>query len=470
MTGPAPAAPDPSTPYRKRGPRLTNRPVGVTLWTLAWPTTIGLFSVLAFNIIDTLYIGRLGAIELAAIGFCFPVILTLGSVAFGLSAGATAVMSQTIGAGDEAGLRRTATNALVLIIAVTLGFAALGLATIDPLFTLLGAEPGVIAHIRRYMTVYYAGLPVVLSPIILQGFMRATGETLIPSAVMVAGAATNAMVSPLLIFGLLGFPRLEIAGAAWGTLAARSTMTAAAFLLVHFREHLFDFRVSVLKAFWPSVKGVLAIGVPAVATQVITPLSSAVLTRLLSGWGQDVVAAFAVGARLEALFLIPFWALQGGVAPFVGQNYGAGRHDRLKETERWIWRFALGWGATALVAALLIGRIMTGFFTRDPAIAAMSAHYFAYATAGFFGAGLMLASASVFNSLSRPTIATGVVALRFIGFYIPLGIVFSRMNGPEGVFAATSISYLAAGIVGAFMVRRTLARLPAYSALNKTAT
>ncbi len=444
----------------KRGPRLTNRPVGITLWALAWPTTLGLFSVLAFNIIDTFYIGRLGATELAAIGFCFPVILTLSSIAFGLAAGATAVMSQSIGAGDETHLRSLATNTLILVVVITLCLSALGQVTIDPLFALLGAEPEVISHIRGYMTVFYGGLPVILSPIILQGFMRATGEMIIPSAVMIAGAAMNAMVSPLLVFGLWGFPQLDIAGAAWGTVASRTTMTIATLLILHFRERLFDFRLSVFKDFWPSVKAVLAIGVPAVATQIVTPLSAAVLTRLLAEWGQDTVAAFAVGARLEALFLIPFWALQGGVSPFVGQNFGAGRYDRLKQTETWIWRFAIAWGAVTLFASLFIGRTMSGLFTKDPAIAAMSAHYLTFATAGFVGAGLMLASTSVFNSLSRPVIATSVVTLRFIALYIPLGIIFSRMSGPEGIFAAACISYLVAGVVGALMVRRTLDRLP----------
>jgi len=426
--------------------------------------------MLIFNLIDTLYIGRLGSTELAAIGFCFPVIFALSSIAFGLATGSTAVMSQAIGRGDMAAARSTATNSLVLTVIITSVLGIIGAATINPVFTLLGATPEVMVHIERYMNVFYLGLPAIMAPVAINGFMRATGDTLVPAAVMVAGAAMNALVSPLLVFGLWGLPRLEIAGAAWGTVAARLVMTVASLVIIHYRDKIIDYNWRVLKEFAARMRLVLAIGLPAVATQIITPLSAAVLTRLLAGWGQDTVAAFAIGARLESLFLIPLWALQGGVGPFVGQNFGAGRYDRLRETEEWVWKLAISWGTITLLISFFLGKPMSALFTTDPKIIAMSAHYMMWIGAGFIGAGMMLASTAMFNALSRPLLATSVICTRFILLYIPLGILFSRTNGPEGVFAAACISYLGAGVIGAFLIRRTLSRLPQMPSAPPSAT
>jgi len=453
-----------TSPSSKSGPRLTGRPVGATLWSLSWPTVIGLFSILAFNLIDTLYIGRLGSAQLAAIGFCFPVIFSLGSVGFGIASGATAVISQAIGAGNKAEMRAIASNSLILSMLAMSTMSLVGLLTIDPVFRLLGASDNVLIYINAYMKIYYYGLPLIMAPVILNGFMRATGDTLLPAAVMIGGALMNGIVSPILVFGLLGAPTFGIAGAAFGTIAARGTMTVVSVILIHIRERLFLFNKATLAKFSVSVTGVLAIGIPAILTQVITPFSNAALTRLLAGYGQETVAAFAVGARLEALFLIAFWALQGGVAPFIGQNYGAGRHDRLIEAQAWIIRFTIGWALFVFCVALFFGKTLSSAFTNDTIIAAMSAQYFLYVTAGFMGAGLMLASTAVFNSLKRPILATGVVALRFIGLYIPFGLLFAQSYGPQGVFAAAGISYLIAGVVAILIMHRLLKTLKPYNA------
>lgn len=443
----------------RSGPRLVVRPVGWTLWSLSWPTTIGLVTVIGASLLDTLYVGQLGASELAAIGFCFPLISALSVVGFGFAAGATSVIAQAIGRGDGHLIRTTATNTLLLSTGVIVVMAIVGRLTTDPIFVMLGAGPEVMEHVRAYMGVYFIGLPVILLPVVLNGFIRATGEAALPAAVMVLGAIVNAAVSPLLIFGLWGAPELGIAGAAWGAIAARFFMAVISLLVIHFRDRLLNFEPASPREWWGTVSGVVMVGLPAMFAQLITPVSSAFITSLLAGYGPETVAAFAVGARIEAFFLIGFWALQSGVAPFVGQNYGARRVDRLLEADIWIRRFSVFWGLIALGVALIFGPAIAGLFTKSPVIAETSARYFAIVAAGFIGAGLMLGATAVFYSLGRPLLATAVVALRFAGLYVPIGYVLAKAHGPDGVFAAACISYLGAGLVGMVMVEATLKSL-----------
>lgn len=439
-----------------REPRLTTRPVGRTIWALAWPTTIGLLTVLGANLLDTVYIGRLGPRELAALGFCFPVIFTLSAVGFGFGAGATAVIAQAIGRGDGHVMQDVATNTLLLSLAVIFALAVLCLQSVDPMLTFLGASPEIIGEAKRYMTVYLWGLPVILLPVVLNGFIRATGETFLPAIVMIGGAIINAAVSPVLIFGLFGLPKLGLAGAAWGVVAARATITIVSLLIIHFRERLLDYSIGALRQFIPAVTGVVTIGLPATLAQIITPLSSAALTRLLSGFGDETVAAFTVGARIEALFLIAFWALQSGVAPFVGQNFGARRFDRLAETQQIILGFSAFWGVISVVVALLYGRSIAHFFTQDAFVAATSARYFIIVSAGMIGAGMMLGATAFFYAMGRPLFATAVVALRFVGLYVPLGYFLSKSYGANGVFIAAAVSYLGAGLLAAVLMIATV--------------
>jgi putative MATE family efflux protein len=429
------------------------------LWSLSWPTTIGMLTVIGANLLDTLYVGRLGPDHLAGIAFAFPIIFSLSAVGFGFAAGATAVISRAIGRGDGHLMRATATNTLLLSTAVIAILAVIGVMTIDPVLNMLGARGAAFDYARQYLEPYYWGLPVILLPVVLNGFIRATGETALPAVVMVLGAAINAAVSPILIFGLFDSPKLGIAGAAWGAIAARFFMAVISLIIIQYRDRLLKFERAGPRAFWDTVSGVVSVGIPAMIAQIITPISSAIVTRLLSNYGQDMVAAFAVGARIETFFLIGFWALQSGVAPFVGQNFGARRVDRLVEAELWIRRFSVFWGLFALAAALVFGDRISYLFTSDPEIADAAGRYFAIVAAGFIGAGLMLGATAFFYSLGRPLLATLIIVLRFVVLYVPLAFFLEKWNGAYGVFAAACISYLGAGLAGMMLIEGLLKKL-----------
>ncbi len=450
---PAPGA----RPARDRR-RLTEGPVGATLFHLSWPMTVGLLSVIAFNVVDTLYIGRLGADPLAAIGFCFPVIFSTSAVAIGLGTGAGALVSRAIGAGDMERARRLSTNALILAVIIVGALTALGAASVGPLFrNLLGAPDELIPLIESYMHIWYAGMAFLVVPMVGNSILRANGESLLPSAMMVVAAILNAVLSPPLIFGLLGAPRLEMAGAAIATSLSRSTMLFATLWLLQNRGRLIDWSGASLSSFAEDARAVFRVGGLAALAQAIQPLSAIAITRLLAGFGSSAVAGFAVGARIEALFLVPFFALQTGLGPFVGQNAGAGDAARVGAARDRAMMFIALWAAVAFAILSVFGETVAGWFTPDAEIAALSARYVLFASGGFLGAGLILTGVATLNPLNRPLFALSLTLLRFLGIYLPLGFVFSRLQGPEGVFAAAGLSYLVAG-AAAFLLTRWATR------------
>jgi putative MATE family efflux protein len=450
------------TAIDRRRDRLLTGPVGPVLFALSWPGSLGLFSVIAFNVVDTLYIGRLGAAPLAAIGYCFPVIFGLSAIAIGMGNGAASVVSRAIGGGEPAQARELTLNTLVFVTACTLVLAGGMYLFSDVFFGLLGAPPALMPYIDQYMDVWYAGLPFLILPIVLNGLVRAAGEAIVPSVLMLVAAGLNAIISPLLIFGMFGLPELGMAGAAWATIFARGVIAVlgVAYLM---RLNLVVFSIEALRHFRECIAEILKFGFPAFLAQAVSPLAGGIITRLLSEQGPDAVAAYAVGARLETLALVPFFALQTGIGPFVGQNVGAGRVRRLRRAERVALVFCLGWGLFSGLVLFAFGESLAGLFTTDPVIVTLSDTYLGWVAFGLWGAGFMIASVGILNPLGYPLVGMLLSALRYLLLYAGGAALFvlwtdDAHEAIEGIFIAAPLSYALTGLVAFVLITRLIVK------------
>jgi len=443
-----------------RRERLLSEPVTKLLFDLSWPMSLGLFSVIVINVTDTFYIGRLGGEELAAIGFCFPVIFAMSAIAIGMGNGGAAIVSRAIGAGREGLAKAFISSTLIFTAIFAFVIALVMLQVSDAVFGVLGVPPRLLPYVNQFMHVWYWGLPLLVLPIVLNGLIRAAGEATYPSALMVLAALINAIISPFIIFGLLGFPELGMAGAAISTIIARFfvIVLALAWLV---RSDLLALSRRTLESFVPCITQVLRYGAPAFVAQLVAPIGTAVATRLLSTAGPDVVAGFAVGARIEALALIPFFALQTGITPFIGQNVGANQTRRLLDGERDMWRFALLWGLVSAILLWTCGGSLGGLFTDNAAIQNVSDRYLEAMALGTWGAGLLIVGIGIFNPLGYPNLALSTNALRYVGFYAGIALLGVGVFGwtpVRSVFIAASLSFVLAGLASAGLVHRLIKR------------
>lgn len=205
----------------KTGTDLTRGDLGRHLWKLTLPGIAGSLAIMIFNLTDTFFVSRLGTEALAAMGFTFPAVMVIGSVAMGLSLGSSSVISRAIGSQDFARARRTATDGIILAVAAVAVISTVGVLTIDPLFRLLGASGKTLELTGDYMLIWYLGAVAFIMPPVGDGALRATGDMLRPLVVMCVCALINLVLDPLLIFGLWGFPEMGVKGAALATVIAR---------------------------------------------------------------------------------------------------------------------------------------------------------------------------------------------------------------------------------------------------------
>ncbi|HHQ4767963.1 TPA: MATE family efflux transporter, partial [Aeromonas veronii] len=184
----------------RTNPMLT-APIPVVLRQMTGPMIFGIIAILAFNLVDTFFIGMLGTEALAAISFTFPVTFVVTSLAMGLGAGLSAVIGHTLGQGKHDEAAHLATDSLFLAVIMVALLSAGGALTIKPLFTLLGASAELISLIHDYMLIWYLTVPMLVLPMVGNAAIRATGDTKTPSLVMAVAGLVNGVLDPLLIFG-----------------------------------------------------------------------------------------------------------------------------------------------------------------------------------------------------------------------------------------------------------------------------
>lgn len=450
-SGPTPSVSSESAPVA----RLVDGKVSQHLLRMTVPMIWGLIAVIGFNIADTYFVGQLGTDELAAISFTFPVVMVVISISVGFGSGAASVVARALGAGDKGRARQLVTAALLLAALVGLGLMAFGLAISDPLFRLLGAEERLLPLIHDYIDLWFVAIPFFLVPMCGNGCLRGAGDTRLPSMIMIFAAILNIVLDPLLIFGLWGFPRMEMEGAALATLIARAAALVASLSVLHFRERMIAWRLPGLSTLLGCWAAVIHVGIPAAGTQMIKPIGLAVVTALVAGFGSVSVAGFGVATRLEAFFFVPLFAVASVIGPVAGQNGGARRYDRVEEAMRFSYLLCALFGGGAALVLALAGPFFASLFNENPEVIEAAALYLWIVPVTYFFEGMLFSVTGALNGLGKPAPAILLAAAKVFGLYLPLAWLGQAVFGLHGIFAAAAIANLLGGGASWWWMKRS---------------
>jgi len=426
---------------------MTKGPVGQSLIRLAIPMIFGLISILLINLVDTFYIGMIGVRELVAISFTFPVTFTLMSFSFGIGISTAAIISRTIGEGDHHKVQRLTTDSLFLVALIILFVAGLSYIYLHSIFSLMGATDESFLLIKEYMIPWLMGVVFVVIPIVGNSAIRATGDTKTPSIIMVIAAVVNAVLDPIFIFGFGPFQGLGIQGAAIATVISYLIIMIVGLWVLGKRERMLTLNLPGIVEILSSWKTLLYIGIPAMLTQLLFPISNAVLTRIAADLGDATVAAYGVGTRIESLAMIGSMALSSVIIPFVGQNFGAKYFDRINDASRFFLRFALVWGGTAWAFLALFSGSIAWTFTDDSKIQGLIQQFFWIVPFGFAFHGISQLISASCNALHRPFHSTTINIIRLFIFLIPMVYLGSQFWGTTGFFGGIALGNFATGIL-----------------------
>jgi putative MATE family efflux protein len=439
--------------------KLLQGPVGKTLISLAMPMAFGIAAIILFTVVDTFYVGRLGAEQLAAMGFTFPISYIVMSIAMGLSVGTSSTIARAIGEGHQLRVQRLTTDGLGLAFVIVTCFSLIGLTNLNTIFSMIGAKGEILELISDYMIPWCLGVGLLVIPMVGNGALRATGDTKTPATIMVIAGIVNIVLDPFLIFGIGPFPRLELQGAALATVVSWGVTFTASLWILGKREGMIRLPIFDPKHTFDSWKQILHIGVPAAGANMMEPLSMAVITRMISEYGKEAVAAFGVGGRLEALSLIGIWALSMAMTPFVGQNFGAGNCDRVRAALRFGVKFSLVWGGVTFTVLYFLSGIIAPIFNDNKAVIASVILFLQIIPISYAMYGISTLVNSTFNALGKPLQASLVIILHLFVFVLPLAYLGSKVYGLKGIFVGIAVGNAAVGIIAYLMVQKFLLRI-----------
>lgn len=419
---------------------LLDGDIKVTLRQMTISLLWGMATMMTFNLVDTLFVSRLGTHPLAAISFTFPVSFTLISLTIGLGIGTSAVIGHALGRKHQGEAKEQGNAAVWLAVLSVALLALLGWAFHDPIFRALGANDEQQVLIAQYMDVWFLGSPLLAIPMIANAVMRANGDTVTPSRFMMLGGIINAVMDPLLIFGWGPFPRLELMGAALATVLAWLGGSVGVLILLYKRDLArFCLPGREMVRHWRSL---LVIGLPAAGANMMTPLAMAALTAMVASYGPAAVAAFGVGTRLESMATLVVLALSMTLPPFVSQNMGAGQLQRVQAAYSGVVRFVLGWQGLLYLVLLALAFPISWVFGKDPKVAELIRLFIFIVPLGYGLQGVVILTNSSFNAIHRPAKALMLSTLRFFVAAVPLAWLGGQLFGLPGFFGGVVLANL----------------------------
>ena len=407
-------------------------------------SAVGLMAMFLVDLADLWFITLLDIVEAtAAVGFAGTIVFSNLSVGLGVSIAGGALVAQALGRDDEEGARSSASSALVLSMITGAIMAILVAAFARPLLTLLGATSGTLEIARTYLLVIVPGFLLLAGAITLSFTLRAIGDPRRAMYVTLTTAITNAILDPIFIFGLdLGVP-----GAALATVCANLASFGVGFYCLQ-RHHGFLVRPT-LASVRASLRPMSRIALPAIATQLATPFSIAYLTAVTARFGTDAVAAVAVINRLIPVAYGIIFSLSGAVGPVVGQNFGAGRFDRVRQTLIDGFKFSTGYTIIISLLMLALAGTLPGWFNATPEAAHLISYYYTFIGFTWAFAGVQFVAQAAFNNLDRASWSMWFNWGKATVGTIPLLHLGAHLAGTEGTLIAMGTANVLFGIAAA---------------------
>jgi putative MATE family efflux protein len=426
---------------------LTTGSIPKHLVRMTVPMIWGILAIVSFQLVDAYYISRLGTAQLAAISYTFPITYGIFSIFIGFGVATSSVISRMIGEGRTEDIKRVTSHALILVFLASLIIAAIGIPLIKPIFEAMGASDIEIKMIDDFMIPYFIGTFFISMPIVGNAALRAAGDAKIPAIVMTIAALTNALINPFLIFGLAGFPKLELTGAAIGTILANILAMSACLTIMH-RRGLIDFTYLInFEGFKQSCRRILMIAVPVGLTGLLPTILGSTTNHLLSMTGAEAVAAYGAATRLEAFLLVILMALSIGMAPIIGQNWGAQKMGRVKETVKYALSFSVVWSIISAVILITLAPWIASKFSDDVGVQTYIKLYLFIIPITYFLGHIVHGWGSVMNAIGKPHISAGMLFIKIIVVSVPAIWIGYTLYDVKGVFIALAIVNIVTGIL-----------------------
>ena len=435
--------------------KMGTMPIGKLLANMAGPVMVSMLFQALYNIVDSVFVAKLSQDAMNAVSLAFPLQMLCIAFSVGTGVGINALLARSLGEKNQVAVNRAAGTGLFLVLCTAAVFMLLGFTLAEPFFRLQTANEQIIAYGRDYVTICIGGSLGIFVQVYGERLLQATGRTNLSMIAQIAGAVCNIVLDPILIFGLLGFPRLEVAGAAIATIVGQFMGAILGLVLNHTKNPEVQLRAASIRPHGATIRDIYAVGIPSIIVQSIGSVMMFGMNRILISFTEAATAVFGAYFKLQSFIFMPCFGLNNAMVPIVSYNYGAGKFDRVRKTVRLTAITAIGIMCIGCALFELIPGTLLGLFSPTDEALAIGKTALRIIGAHFPLAGFSIIAASACQALGKPIYSLINSVCRQIVVLLPTAYLLSLTGRLELVWLAFPIAEFVSVLLNSWFLKRT---------------
>jgi len=424
------------------------------LMRLSIPSIIAMAIQALYNVVDSIYVGRISTDALSALSLAFPIQIILIGIGVGTGVGASSLISRRLGEKNEHAAVNAAEHSIMLSIFYGIIVAFIGFLFSEQILKIFTSEANLIKMGSEYIKIILIGSTAMFFPMISNNILRGEGNTFTPMVAMLIGSILNIILDPFLIYGLWIFPEMGVAGAATATVAAR--IISGIFLVyillfsqknelkISLKDFSFDFQI---------IRDIYAVGFPAMVMQFLASFMLGGMNKILAEFGSTAIAAAGIYFRLQSFIFMPVFGLNQGYMPIIGYNFGHNNPDRMKKTFKSTLLVAVIFTTTGFIIFQTVPEFLIKMFNNDPELLRIGANALKRISIAFPVIGPAIVISTTFQALGNGFPSLFFSFLRQIIVLLPVMYLLGHYFGLEYLWFAFPISEAASIIPASIWLR-----------------
>ncbi|MCI6990632.1 MAG: MATE family efflux transporter [Clostridiales bacterium] len=439
--------------------KMGDMPINRLLLSMSGPMMISMLIQALYNVVDSMFVSYISESALTAVSLAYPMQNLMVAVATGTGVGINALLSRNLGEKNFPIVNRTAGNAIFLGLISYVVFALVGLFGSRIYFTVQVSDPEIIQMGQDYLSVILILSIGCFGQVLLSRLLQSTGKTFYSMVIQMVGAVLNIILDPIMIFGLLGFPAMGVAGAALATVISQVVGTLMGLYYNLRKNPEIQFSLNQLRPSAPIIARIYSVGVPSILLQTVSSLLIFGLNQILVAFSETATAVYGVYFKLQGFAFLPIIGMNNGMVPIIAYNYGAKKPERILQTIK----LAITYALIIMVAAVAVFQIfptqLLGFFQASPEMLEIGVPALRILSLCFIIGGFTIVSSSVFQALGRGLLSMSISIFRQLVLVLPLAYFFSLTGKLEMVWWAFPVAEVLAGLLALYYLRRAYRRV-----------
>lgn len=420
--------------------RMGKEPILKLLFKLSAPAIAGMLIQALYNIVDSIYVGRLSTDALSALSISFPVQMFLIAVGVGTGVGTSSLISRLLGKGDKCRANNVAEHVFFIAIIYGILGGLLGIFFSENIIRLFTSDPVLIDLGYQYINIILTGSIAIFIPATFNYILRGEGNTFVPMLTMMIGAVLNMIIDPFLIFGLGPFPQLGVAGAAYATVFSRFIGGIFIVFILFSDKNELTLKLEDFKFDFQIIKEIYNIGIPAMANRLLFSVSVVFINLILGAFSSTAIAVMGLIFRMQSFFLMMVFGLTQGYLPIVGYNYGHNNPERMKKTILVGNAAALSFGIIGFIVFQIFPGAIIRLFNSDPELLNIGVSALRRVSLSYFFMVLNIIGVATFQAVGKGMPSFAITFLRQAILLVPGMYILGEFFGLDAVWLSFPIA------------------------------